>query len=82
MKILVASFLIMSGLVIVAVSLVAILDPEGTQMADDGDPFGEPSRSKPLAVAAVGVALVTAGSWLGKSWWRQRSVAERSGRAH
>ncbi len=46
-------------------SLVAVVDPTGTQMADDLDPFGKP---QPLvwsvAILVMFVALISLGAWL------------------
>lgn len=73
MKILASGLLIVVGLLIMLVGVVAILDPEGTNMSDDGDPFGEPpSRVESAVVASVGLTLLVSGSWLGYSWRRER----------
>ncbi len=40
-------------------SVVAILDPVGTKMADDSDPFGEPSSK--ISSAVMGAASFAVG---------------------
>jgi hypothetical protein len=50
-------FLLLGGLVGTAVSLLAIIDPVGTKMADDGDPFGAP----PSLVTSLSILLVYLG---------------------
>jgi hypothetical protein len=53
------------GLGIVAFTLLALLDPQGAQMANDSNPFGQPpSNAKLLKHLAVGLALVPIGAWL------------------
>ena len=42
MRILVAIFLLLVAGMFTVVQLLAIIDPVGTKMADDGDPFGNP----------------------------------------
>ncbi len=53
------------GAVFFAVSVMALLDPVGTQMADDSNPFGTPP---PWYAAALGIlisgAVAGAGVWL------------------
>jgi hypothetical protein len=57
--------LLVGGFLGVAVSVFAILDPGGTQMADDANPFGHPSSLLSsasilvfyLAVCALGFIL-------------------------
>lgn len=44
--------LFVGGFLGVAVALFAILDPAGTQMADDANPFGPP-RSLPSSVTTL-----------------------------
>ena len=53
------------GVVFSVVSLVALVDPVGTQMADDSNPFGPPP---PWYAAVIGgilsAGLATGGIWL------------------
>jgi hypothetical protein len=59
-------FLLVGGLVGTAVSLLAVLYPVGSKMADDADPFGTPSSLLTslsilllyLGVSGVGAFLV------------------------
>jgi len=47
------------GVVVILTGIVTVLDPVGTKMADDGDPFGPPrSRIWSLFGTLCGVALV------------------------
>jgi hypothetical protein len=47
------------GLLLAAVSVLALVDPEGTKMADDADPFGTPpSRMSSLIRLGVAALLV------------------------
>ncbi len=58
--------LVLTAIVAGGVSLIAIVDPIGTQMADDNNPFGPPPGRRysvsalcvSLAVGAAGVYLV------------------------
>jgi hypothetical protein len=53
------------GLLGCAVSLLAIIDPVGTKMSDDGDPFGTPpSIMSCLVLLAVFVAVSALGAYL------------------
>jgi len=53
------------SLVACAVSVIAIVDPVGTQMADDNDPFGPPpSRLFSLSMLGVSAAVGAAGVYL------------------
>jgi hypothetical protein len=54
--------LILLSLVACGVSIIAIVDPVGTKMADDNDPYGSPpSRYSSLAILSVSVAVGAAG---------------------
>jgi hypothetical protein len=58
-------FLLLGGLVCTAVALLSILDPVGSKMADDGDPFGAPpSLVSSLLILAVYVGVSAAGAFL------------------
>jgi hypothetical protein len=53
--------LLVGGFLGVAVSLFAIFDPAGTQMADDGNPFGPPPSllsSVAILVFYLGVCAI------------------------
>ncbi len=61
---LIGGALVLLALAAMPVQILALVDPAGTKMADDADPFGvPPSRSKTaitmLVTAAVGLASVT-----------------------
>lgn len=57
--------LLLLSLVACGVSLIAILDPVGTQMADDNNPFGlPPSRLYSVCALCVSVAIGAAGAYL------------------
>ncbi len=46
-------------------SLVAVVDPSGTQMADDLDPFGKPPPLVwSVAILVMSVAVISLGAWL------------------
>ena len=64
------------GLVFFLASLVALVDPVGTQMADDSNPFGPP----PPWYAAVTGCVVSAGIGAGGIWLLRRK-ARMDGRA-
>jgi hypothetical protein len=56
------------ALVISLVGLGALLDPVGTKLADDGDPFGDPgSPLAPVVLLAAGLVLGAGGIWLARS---------------
>ena len=53
------------GAGIVIFGLLAIADPQGTQLASDSDPFGVPPSTIDLLMhIAVGVAAASLGVWL------------------
>ena len=53
------------GVGIVLFGLVALADPQGTQLANDSDPFGAPPSTAHLLLhVAVGGALSALGIWL------------------
>ena len=48
--------LVLTGFLLLAFGMIALLDPVGTQVTGDGDPFGLPfSAPSPLAVLGAGV---------------------------
>ena len=57
--------LVLLSLVACGVFLIAIVDPVGTKMADDNDPFGPPpSRLYSVSGLLVSVAIGAAGVYL------------------
>ena len=46
------------GFLILAIGVVAFIDPVGTKMADDGDPFGPASRAGAVLPMLLGTASV------------------------
>ena len=51
--------------VLAMVELIALLDPAGTQLADDGNPFGPPpSTSSTLPWLLLSLVLAALGLWL------------------
>ena len=64
-KAILAAMLIAVGVLLFAVSILAIFDPVGAKAADDADPFGEPpSRLSSIGMALGSAALVAAGIWV------------------
>jgi hypothetical protein len=54
-----------AGLGITVFAVLAIVDPVGSQMANDADPFGMPPTTvESLAYLAIGVALCVGGYFL------------------
>ena len=70
------SLLVLVGFVFFAVSLVALVDPVGTQMADDSNPFGPPP---PWYAAVIGLAV--SGAVAAGGIWLFRRVEGSDGRA-
>ena len=63
------------GLVGSFVSILAIIDPVGTKMADDADPFGlPPTTAESSLVLLAYMAIMSIGAWL--SWRGARKSAE------
>lgn len=58
MKAVLATLLLLLAATVGVLELVALLDPVGTKLADDGDPFGDPRRS--WVSHAVSAALILA----------------------
>jgi hypothetical protein len=57
-----SALLIAVGSVIAFVGTVGIVDPAGTKLADDSDPFGTPApRWEAAVICAFGVALIGVG---------------------
>lgn len=59
-------FLGVLGLLVGFLEVIAIIDPVGTKMADDGDPFGDPYIPLPqhLFFIVLTILLITTGGWL------------------
>ena len=65
------------------VGLVAIINPAGTKMADDGNPFGEPpSRWSSALICLAGVGVLMGGRWLIRTGNGTRSAAEPANAAY
>ena len=57
-----AALLFIVGILVVGVAIFALIDPVGTKMADDNDPFGTPvPRLGSALVLIAGMSLVLAG---------------------
>ena len=68
--------LVLFSLVACGVSLIAIIDPVGTQMADDNDPFGTPpSRRFSVSALCVFIAIGAAGVYVVRRSFYSRSDA-------
>ena len=64
------------GMVAFVIYVMAIVDPEATKAADDGDPFGKPGPLWiPVLGAVVSAGVSGLGIWLvfGASRWRSTS---------
>lgn len=54
-----AAVLIAAGCILALVGIVGVLDPVGTKLADDSDPFGNPEpRCHGVMISVFGVALL------------------------
>lgn len=62
-------FLILIGALFTLSNIIAILDPVGTKMADDADPFGDPSIQWPVVIVLFVIAAIcfTAAGFILKS---------------
>ena len=70
------SFLGVGGFLGVAVSLFAILDPAGTQMADDANPFGPPpSLLSSVAILVFYLGVCAIGFFLTLRSFRKPSMS-------
>lgn len=59
---------VLLGCIILPVSLIALFDPVGTKMADDGDPFGDPGGPLyPIFLLIVSLVLIYWPVVLGKN---------------
>jgi hypothetical protein len=67
--------LVLLSLVACGVYLIAMIDPVGTKMADDNDPFGPPpSRLYSLTAFCISVTVGSAGIYLvARSFYSDRS---------
>ena len=63
MKTIFGILLTLGGLVLAGVELIAVLDPEGTKMADDGYPFGPVASWWQHAFMFVAIAGCFAVAW-------------------
>ena len=65
------------AVLLLAVELLALADPVGTKLADDGDPFGNPYAPWWVHLAwFIAIALIAgAGVWLAQSRGRDRDRA-------
>jgi hypothetical protein len=65
MKRFLGGFLIVAGIFIALNGVIACIDPMGTKVADDSDPFGAPtSRYESSAAVLFGLGICGAGRWL------------------
>jgi hypothetical protein len=46
MRVFAAAGLLLMAITLAALEAIAFLDPQGTKMADDADPFGDPAVSR------------------------------------
>lgn len=54
-----------TAIIVFLLGFVAIIDPAGTKMADDGDPFGKPaSRWSAALISLVGIGIFIGGRWV------------------
>jgi O-antigen ligase len=53
----------LGGLVGIGLGLIAIIDPVGTKMADDSDPFGSPPSVLGSVLITIVFALVVVGGF-------------------
>lgn len=52
------------AVIVFLVGLAAVIDPVGTKMADDGDPFGKPpSRLSSALICLAGIGVFMGGRW-------------------
>ena len=71
------------AVIVFLVGFVAVIDPAGSKMADDGDPLGKPpSRSSSALICLVGVGVFIGGRWLMRTGNRTRSEAEQANAAY
>lgn len=65
MRAFLAALLLLFAALLGALEVLTLLDPVGAKMADDGDPLGDPGRSRVShAVSAVLVLMPLAGAVL------------------
>jgi hypothetical protein len=71
------------AVIVFLVGVVAVIDPAGTKMADDGDPFGTPpSRLGSAVVCLEGIGLFIGGCLLMRTGNGTRSEAEPANPAY
>lgn len=65
------------AVIVFLVGFVAVIDPVGTKMADDGDPFGKPpSRWSSALICLAGIGMFIGGRWVMRTGNGTRSEAE------
>lgn len=67
--------LCLGGLAGVGMGVIAILDPIGTKMADDADPFGAPPSALASIFITISFALVVAVGF-GMIWFADRTSSK------
>jgi len=55
--------LVLAGFILAGIEFLAVLDPEGTKMADDGDPFGPVAPWWQHALWFMAIAACFAVAW-------------------
>lgn len=71
------------AVIVILVGLVAVIDPVGTKMADDGDPFGKPpSRLSSALICLAGIGIFTGGRWLMRTRNENETMAEQANAAY
>jgi len=67
--------LVVAGIAGVLVGILAMVDPIGTKMADDGDPFGvPPSFLGSLLTTVVCAAVAAGGFWCLRGKGKQHDI--------
>ena len=67
---------ILSGFIGVGVGIIGIIDPVGTKMSDDGDPFGVPPPfSEALVMTCVFALVFIVGIWLVSGFKIKRNLS-------
>jgi hypothetical protein len=54
------------GALVALMALVALIDPVGTKMADDANPFGKPEIAVSLVLLVAGCGALVVGGWLAR----------------
>src|SRR5262245_36222501 len=75
LRVVLGSAMILLGWIIAVIGIVAIVDPIGTKMADDGDPFGTPpSRLTSATITSLSILVVVGGVLLVRGGARSSHV--------